>query len=302
MNFRQLEVLVSVIRHGSFSRAAEELFLTQPTVSTHIGALEEELGVQLVSRGHKSATPTQAGAVLYEYANALLRMRDNVYNSMKRCPELLNSMLELAASTVPAAYLLPPLIAAFCKTYPGVRFSVRESNSQKVLACVLSGEVELGFAGTELRSEKCRFDEVAADRLVIVAPRCAPYTEYAGGEISPAVLQSAPFVLRASGSATQKEADAFLINVGIAPQSLHAAAYMDGIESVKQAVRSGLGVAILSEIAVRDMEARGEVLVFRNENPFLHRKLYCLCRSDRALSPSAELFLHFVKSRAAALG
>ena len=297
MNFRQLEVLVSVIRHSSFSKAAEELFLTQPTVSTHIGTLEEELGVQLVSRGHKTVFPTQAGTVFYEYANGLLRMRDNVLDSMKHYPDLLSSTLELAASTVPAEYVLPSKLVEFRKLYPNVRFSIRESNSEQVLSRILSNEVELGFAGAELRNEKCKFEEICSDRLVIVTPVAETFSQAPADKFPRELLQSMPFILRTSGSATQKEADAFLANMGISPQSLHIAAYMESIEAIKQSVRSGLGIAILSEIAVKDMEERGEILVFRNENPFMHRKLYCVHRGDKPLSPAADLFLNFIKGK-----
>lgn len=297
MNFRQLEVLVSVIRHSSFSKAADELFLTQPTVSTHIGTLEEELGVQLVTRGHKTVYPTQAGTVLYEYANGLLRMRDNVLDSMKHYPDVLSSTLELAASTLPAEYILPSFLAEFRKLYPNVRFSIRESNSEQALARILSNEVELGFAGTELRNEKCKFEEICSDRLVIVTPAAEPYTKVSPDEFPRELLQNAPFILRTSGSATQMEADSFLVNMGIAPQNLHVAAYMESIEAIKQSVRQGLGIAILSEIAVKELEERGEILVFRNENPFMHRKLYCVYRGDKPLSPAADLFLNFIRTQ-----
>jgi len=297
MNFRQLEVLVSVIRHGSFSKAAKELFLTQPTVSSHTSSLEEELGLELVKRGSKAASATRAGTVLYEYANGLLRMRDNVLDSMKHYPTLLSSNLEIAASTVPSAYLLPGLITKFHEAYPGIRFSVRESNSQDVLSHLLANEVEIGFTGAELRNEKCHFEELASDQLVIVTPARGIYAELPEGEFPKDLLQSSSFILRASGSATQKEADAFLINMGISPQSLHVAAYMDSIEAIKQTVKNGLGIAILSETAVQDMEKRGELRVFRSENPFLFRKLYCVYRSDKPLSPAGELFLNFALGR-----
>ncbi len=297
MNFRQLEVLVSVIRHSSFSKAAEELFLTQPTVSTHIGSLEEELGVQLVTRGRKTIHPTRAGAVFYEYANGLLKMRDNVLDSMKHYPDLLTSTIEVAASTVPAEYVLPRAVAAFRRDYPSVRFSIRESNSEQVLARLLANEVELGFTGTESRTEKCRFEQIGTDRLVIITPDCEPYRAAVPDQFPAELLETSPFLLRAPGSATQKEADSFLINMGIAPQNLHVAAFMDSIFAIKQSVRNGMGIAILSEIAVKDMEKRGEILVFRNENPFMHRNLYCVYREDVPLSPPGELFLNFIKSR-----
>lgn len=297
MNFRQLEVLISVIQYGSFSKAAEDLYLTQPTVSTHISTLEQELGVQLIERGRKNVRPTQAGAVFYEYANGLLRMREHVLESMKHYPDLLGGTLEIASSTVPASYVLPDMITDFHSCYPYIRFNIRELNSEGVHASLLANEAELGFVGMALHNEKYAYEELCSDSLVIITPRREPFLSMPKDEFPSELLKTTPFILRTSGSATQKEADSFLVNVGISPQSLCVVAYMDSIEAIKQSVCSGLGIAILSEIAVRDMEAQQQILVFRSENPFMQRKLYCMRRADQALSPCADLFLSYIKSR-----
>lgn len=299
MNFRQLEVLVSVIRCGSFSKAAEELFLTQPTISAHIRSLEDELEVVLIKRGHKTAIPTPAGAAFYEYANGLLRMRDGVADSMKNYTKLLSSSLEIAASTVPGEYILPKLIADFAKEYPNLRVTLKESGSREVLAKLLNGEAELGFTGAELRNERCVFEDLTADRLVIITPVEDPFTHIVGDELPAEVLKDAPFILRLGGSATQKEADAYLINLGISPQSIKAVAYMDSTEAIRRSVSCGLGIAIISQFAAENMAKQNEILMFAPDNPFLHRRLYCAYRNDTHLSPAAELFLNFAKQRTA---
>lgn len=295
MNFRQLEVFVAIVNFHSFSKAAEELYLTQPTVSAHISALEEEMGVQLIVRSTKAVYPSAAGTVLYEYANNLLQMRDRTYFAMKHYPQMLVSTLEVAASSVPAEYVLPGLIARFCKQFPQVLFSVREADSEGVVHKVLADEAALGFTGTAPGGGKCECIEIAKDRLVIVAPNADPYRSLPKDHFPAETLKTAPVLLRLPGSGTRKESDAYLINCGLNPAELHAAAYFDSIESIKQAVAGGMGVSIMSEISVMDLEKQGKALVFRNENPFMRRSLYCVYRKEKQLPPAAELFMKFLR-------
>lgn len=295
MNFRQLEVFVSIVKFHSFSKAAEELYLTQPTVSAHISALEEEMGVQLIVRSTKAVYPSPAGAILYEYANNLLMMRDRTYYAMKNYPDMLTTTLEMAASTVPAEYVLPGLIAEFNRQYPQVLFSIREADSEHVIRKVITDEVMLGFTGTTLDDDKCEFTQIAEDRLVIVAPNNEEYRALPKDGFPTETLRTAPIILRMLGSGTRKEADSYLINCGLNPSELHTVAYFDSIESIKQGVRCGMGISIMSEISVADLENQGEVLIFRNENPFMHRHLYCVYKKSRQLPPSAELFVKFLK-------
>ena len=291
MNFRQLEVFVSIVKFHSFSKAAEDLYLTQPTVSAHISALEEEMGVQLIIRSTKAVYPSAAGAVLYEYANNLLMMRDRTYYAMKHFPEMLTTTLELAASTVPAEYVLPKLMHNFSQQYPHILFSVREADSGQVIRRVVTDEAVLGFTGTTLEEEKCKFVEIAKDRLVIATPNTEAYQALPRDNFPVESLKTAPFLLRMLGSGTRKESDSYLINCGVSPEDLHTVAYFDSLEGIKQAIACGMGISIISEISVLDMEQQGKVLVFRNENPFMHRKLFCVYRKDRQLPPAAELFL-----------
>lgn len=295
MNFRQLEVFVSIVKFHSFSKAAEELYLTQPTVSAHISALEEEMGVQLIVRSTKAVYPSPAGAILYEYANNLLMMRDRTYYAMKHYPQMLTTTLDVAASTVPAEYVLPPLIAAFGKQYPQILFSVHEADSEHVIRKVITDEVMLGFTGTTMDEDKCEFTEIARDRLVIVTPNIDEYHSLPKDDFPIETLREAPFILRRTGSGTRKESDAYLINCGVSPSDLHAVAYFDSIESIKQAIQAGMGISIMSEISVAELEGQAKVLVFRNENPFMHRHLYCVHKKNGQLPPSAELFIKFLK-------
>ncbi|MDR0841717.1 MAG: LysR family transcriptional regulator [Christensenellaceae bacterium] len=295
MNFRQLEIFVTILRCHSFSKAAEELYLTQPTVSAHIGALEQELGTQLIVRSTKAVSPTAAGTVLCEYANALLDLRSRADAALHSYPNTLCATLDIAASTVPAEYVLPQHIAAFCKQHTQVRFAMHEMDSARVVRQVAAGEAVLGFCGSMEEGGNCTFTPIGEDRLVIVTPNRAPYSELPGDDFPTALLRTEPFLLRLPGSGTRREADAYLIHCGIAPGELHTIAYFDSIASIKQGIVQGMGISILSELSALDIAAAGSALLFRNESPFLHRSLYCVQRSGNSLPPAAELFVKYLQ-------
>jgi DNA-binding transcriptional LysR family regulator len=124
LDFRQIEAFIQVVKLKSFSKAADAVFLTQPTISTHINSLENELGVKLVDRSGKEIVPTKAGKIFYDYANSLLNVRDSAIHSLNEFSTKIEGKLEIAASTVPSQYLLPELMAAFLEHYKKVNLCI----------------------------------------------------------------------------------------------------------------------------------------------------------------------------------
>lgn len=280
----------------SFSKAAQMLFLTQPTVSAHIGALEDELGVTLLVRSTKGIYPSAAGVTLYDYAQEIqglcAKARYAVQNRAAAAPYT----LRLAASTIPASYVLPRVVGDFHADYPHIVLSVQQMNSEQVARCVKAGDAELGMCGADPEDDALLSKAIMEDRLVIITPNAKPYTELPRNAFPPAMLKDAPFILRQPGSGTRKEAESYLLSLGIAPSTLHVAALLESTESIKQAVANGAGVSILSQMAAADLEQLGKLLLFRNEDRFLTRSLYCVCNRARALSPAGELFRRYLNN------
>ena len=147
MDFRQIEAFVYVVRHKSFSKAADAIYLTQPTISSHISSLENEIGTKLVDRSGKEITPTEAGKMFYEFANNLINIRDNAVFTLSEFSRKIEGKVEIAASTVPAEYLLPKLMLGFRNKYDKISFSVQQLDSKQVIDELLERNFEFGIVG-----------------------------------------------------------------------------------------------------------------------------------------------------------
>ena len=294
MHFKQLEAFVNVIKFKSFSKAAEEIYLSQPTISAHISALESEFGTKLIIRSTKEVYPSKAGQIFYEYASEMLRMRDKAILSVKSCATDIRGTLEIAASTVPSQYLLPELLPQMAKDYPNLFFELKQYDSREVANHIINMDAEIGIVGTQLEKNKCVFEPFASDQLVLITPNLEKYRELKG-DFPLSMLKKEPFILREYGSGTRKETEESLSNMGVDPKSLHLIAQMDSTESIKQAVSKGLGVSITSRIAAEDYARFGLLLIFDLKSEFLKRKFYFVYHKDRPLSPAAEAFMKFAR-------
>lgn len=290
MNFVQLEAFVAVIRHRSFSKAADAIYLSQPTISSHIRSLESELGVQLLIRSTKEIYPSTTGRIFYNHATELLALRDRALNEVRSYSSSVQGTLEIAASTVPSQYVLPKVLAKLSQKHPDLFFSVKQYDSVHVIQKVINMDVEIGVSGTHFDKSACVFEPFCNDRLAIITPNTELYRDMQG-KISKNAIMSSPFIAREPGSGTRKEYEDFLKDIGIEPKQMHTVAQMQGTESVKQAVKNGLGIAIISKIAARDLIDSGEVLSFDYVSEKLNRNLYFVYLKNRHLSPTAEAFM-----------
>lgn len=298
MDLKQLEVFLAVAQQNSFSKAAKQMFLTQPTVSAHIRALEKELGTQLIVRAPKGVFLTEDGAVLIEYARDMLALRDSAQTWFKNKKENEKSTVRIAASTVPAQYLLPHAMAALCREDPGAKFEILRCDSIGVVKNVLSRKAEFGLAGTRTDDARCRFEELCRDRLVIITPDTEHYRQLKAHGAPAQELCREPFLVREKGSGTQREAERFLQQLGVDAEHMHVVAQLNDPESIKQAVSQGLGVAVVSELGVRDYERFGMVQVLRFDTNASVRRLYLVMNDEHRLSPEAEKLCGLLRAAA----
>lgn len=295
MHFKQVEAFVNVIRHKSFSKAAEAIYLSQPTISAHISSLENELGVCLIVRSTKEVYPSAAGQIFYQYALEMLRLRDRAILEVQSYSTEVRGELDIAASTVPSQYILPELLPSLVEKYPKVFFSVRQYDSGEVVGRIVNMEAEVGMTGTAPDKGACAFEPFMDDQLVLIAPNAPEYQEMA--ELAPSVLRSLPVIVRESGSGTRREAEEFLLGAGVDPKSLHVVAQMQSTESIKQAVRKGLGVSVISRLAAADFLESGDVLELKLQSTHPQRSFYLVYHKKRPLSSAAEVFVKEVRAR-----
>ena len=173
LNLKQLEAFCAVVERGSFTAAAEALYLAQSTVSGHILALEKDIGVPLLVRsGKRRITLTEEGRRVYDHAHTILQSCAELSRELE---EQTSREVSLAASSIPMQYILPQLISEFHRENPDFRFLLRSGDSAAVHAAVLQGETHIGFVGAVLNTRELTYDCIATDPLVLVTPDTPRY-------------------------------------------------------------------------------------------------------------------------------
>lgn len=274
MELKQLRSFAAVVRYGSFTRAAENTYLSQPTISTHIRALEEELNTQLLLRDTKNLQVTPRGQELYECACRMLELQDNLLQRWRQSDQ---HIIQLGASTIPSAYILPEVLPRYGKQNPGSYFVVHQSDSRQVIQGVAEGLFDVGMSGMPCQDESIRCEPFFRDRMVLITPVSRRFLALQSqGEAALPELLAEPIILREAGSGSQKSADRFLAQMGLRESELRVTARVNDQESIKNLVSGGLGVSIVSEKAVRDFVAEKRLLAFPLPPGSAERNLYLL--------------------------
>lgn len=169
MNLKQLEAFIKVSDSKSFSKAAQELYLTQPTVSAHIQTLEKELKVRLFVRNTKTVKLSEDGKTLYQYARQMIELEQEIQSMFSKAAEQKERCITIATSTIPAQYILPDILVKFRERFPEEQFRIVESDSSTVIEQVASHLVDIGFSGTVIEKANCKYIPFYQDDLNIVA-------------------------------------------------------------------------------------------------------------------------------------
>ncbi len=294
MQLNQIEAFVAVAKLSSFTKAAKTLYLSQPTISTHITSLEAELNVQLIVRSTKGVSLSKAGVIFYKHAVQILKAVDCAVMSLKDFASETKGALEIAASTVPAQYIIPLFLSKLRDEFPQLFFTIKQFDSAEVVNQILSLDCEVGITGTIVES-KCVYEEFVKDRLVVITPNKEKYS-CLNGIFDVKLLKTEPFLLREEGSGTRKETEIFFNSLDIDIKKMNIAAQMYGTESIKQAVAGGVGISIISKVAAADFEKFGKILTFDLNSPYLDRSFYLVYLKNVLLSPAATAFIKFVKN------
>ena len=294
MDIRKLEVFCKIVDLKSFSKAAESVSLTQPTVSEHVRQLEDLLGEKLLDRLGREVLPTPAGELLFRYAVRLIKLQDETFQAIRQFSGNLTGDLVLGASTIPGAYLLPRLIESFQSRHPAIRLRLKIADTAKTIHHLLSGEMEIGIIGARARVPALESTDIFSDRLILVVPPRHPWAKVS--TISLEDLPMQPFILREEGSGSRTVMNEELLRHGFNPAALSPVAEIDSSEAVRQAVKAGLGIAILSSLALAEDLEKGSLVQVSIEGVDIRRPFYLVQRKNRQLSPLAQAFLEHLRS------
>ncbi len=291
MDFKQIEAFVNVVRYKSFSKAADATFFTQPTISTHIRNLEKELGVKLLDRKSRAVEMTPQGAKFYKYAVEMINARAQAFDALDNSSDRVEGILEIQSSSIPAVTFLPDLLAGFRMEHSGIQYYVSSSDTQTVIDNITERRGEIGFIGDEPGGGGIEAVKVFTDKVVMIAP--ASYDIPDRITMSEAVTY--PFIWRETGSATRKSFEDAAVAMGYDKEVFDVAALFDDMDSVIRAVEAGLGVAIISEKVASTIGSRTRIIQIEDFDE--ERSFYMITLRSSSLSPAAEAFMEYVRSR-----
>ena len=293
MDLRALEVFCKIVELRSFSRAAEAVLLTQPTVSGHIKALEEELGLKLFDRAGKTVTPTRAGEILYGYGRRILALRDEARQAINKHKGGLTGHLALGGSTIPGAYILPPIVAAFKREHPGVTITLNIRGSRDIVRDVIEGTCEIGMVGARFEEGRLHYEQFAKDDLVLAVPAAHPWASRSTVRLRE--LAGQPFIMRERGSGTRKVMEECLTTHGLDAGNLRVVLEVTGNEAVRQALKAGAGISVISRRAIEDEIHHKMVAAVRIHGVRLVRDFFLVTHKSRPRSPLGQAFLSFLE-------
>ena len=264
-NFR-LRVFRAVAEEMSFRKAAEVLHLSQPAVSQHIHALEEEAGVRLFDRargeGHGSQISlTEAGRVLLGYAKSAAATMAEAQRALAALNDEALGALRLGASTTVAQYVLPRILGAFLRQYPQVKLSLVSGNTEKIVEAVAEERVELGIIEGPTMRRDVKTERLVQDEMVLIASPNHAWAAKGAGAIRPEELTESPLLLRERGSGSRRVVERALKKAGLPLRSLKVAMELDSTEAIISGVEAELGVGFVSRCAVGKVLRLGSVKV-----------------------------------------
>lgn len=293
MEFKQLQSFVAVVKYQSFTIAAEKLQMSQPTISTHIRMLEEELYSPLVIRTTKSLEITPKGWELYECALNILCLKDNLIQSWV---ENKKQKLHLGASTIPSAYILPEILPSFIKEFPDVNFVINQSDSGGIIKEVRNGTYHVGLIGMHCEDELLTCIPFYQDRMVLITPVNEHYLAMKEQEdLSLSTLIREPIILREDGSGSKKSTDLFFQSLGLYEGSLNVTAQINDTEAIKNLVAGGLGISVISNKAAKNFIEEKKVLMFELPEQVAARTLYIVFQKNFILKSYVKSFIEYVE-------
>ncbi len=294
MDLRQLEIFVKVTELKSFSKAAQALRLTQPTISEHIRTLEQELGVRLLDRLGRGAEATRAGQLLLSHATRMLQLQRETLQAMDSFQGRLAGDLHVAASTIPGEYVLPSLIGRFKEKFPDIVISLLIGDSRAVVDWVIDGRAEVAVVGAKLAHRGIEYRELMPDELVVVVP--VAHSWHGKKEIGLADLRAEALLLREQGSGTRAAFESALAQAGQDLSAFRIVGEMGSTQAIKQAVKAGVGVSVISRRAVEEECRSGLVWCLKIRDLKITRAFHIATHRDRSRSPLAEAFRSFLEA------
>ncbi len=287
----QLRVLRAIVKEGSFKKAADALYVTQPAVSLQIQNLEKQLEVPIFDRGGRKAQLTQAGETLLNYCESILNQCQEACRALDDLKNLKGGSLVVGASQTTGTYLMPRMIGIFRQKFPDVSVQLEVHSTRRTGWSVANGQIDLAIIGGQLPTELNEMLEVipyATDELALVLP--VRHSMSKQKELTKDDLYRINFVSLDSKSTTRQVVDQLLTNSGLDIQRLRVEMELNSLEAIKNAVQSGLGAAFLPVVSIERELAAGTIHKPLIADLNVHRELKLISHPSRYCSKASKAF------------
>ena len=278
---------MAVYREKSFTKAAELLFTSQPTISEHMQNLEARLNCRLFDRLGRSILPTAEAELLYPRAIAILDDLRRLEEDINTTRQGTSGELIIGASTIPGTYILPAIAASFKNDFPGISFEIRINDSAKIVDAVAENELLFGVVGAKIPVAGLVFQPFIEDQLILAAAAANPVPP----SISMEMLHSLPFIVRERGSGTRKSIEALLGQQRQSFEQFNICATLGSSSAVKEAIKADLGLSIISRHAVRDELLQGTIKEVDVSGLTMKRNFFVVTSRKRTQPNHYQLFL-----------
>lgn len=289
MNLNQLWIFYNVVIHKGFSSAGEALFLTQPAISTQIKLLEESYKVKLFERHGRKIELTDAGKILFSYAEKIFTLAREAENVIEDTKELKRGTIKISASLTMGTYYLPDILNIFKKQYPNIEIQMTVGNSEFVVQNILSFNSDLGFLAQQISNEKLLIHPFIEEELVLIVPPSHEYATRKNIEFNK--INGQNFIMREKGSGTRDEIENKFKNENI---KVNVIMELGSNESIKRAVEAGLGVSILPANVVKREAKSGLLKIIHFSGKKFTRKFYIVYHKDKYISNLIKSFLKLI--------
>ncbi|NOY64343.1 MAG: LysR family transcriptional regulator [Nitrospirae bacterium] len=297
MDLHHLRIFTEVYKQKSFSKAAEILLLSQPTVSEHIKTLEDELSCKLFDRLGRTIVSTRIADILYPRALNILEEVEKLRTEIVSIQGNIAGHIRIGASTIPGTYILPTLATEFQSRYRDISFEILIEDSKKITDMVLNHELIMGIVGAVMEPERLNYTPFVEDELVLASTGDIINKN----TITVEELLRIPFVIREEGSGTRKTIEEHLLKKNTSINNLNIVAILGSTDSVKQAIKSSLGASILSRISIREELERGVLKETKIKGLEIKRDFSIITHKKRTLPPHYQALFEFITERSGVL-
>lgn len=294
MEFRQLESFCAVVRYQSFTKAAEKLYISQPTISTHIRMLEQEFNSRLIIRTTKNIEITPHGKELFACAQKIFTLKNDL---IQKWSEENKKIIRIGASTIPADYILPEVLPLFCQKYPDIQLHIHQNDSGNILQSILNGKFTIGMVGMKSFEKELDFVPFFHDEIVMITSKQEKFLHFSQKAFNQddliSLLKKETIILREQGSGSKKRLESYFEQINLSEKSLNIIARLNDQESIKKLVASGLGISFISAKAITSAD---NLLTMKLPENNLTRSLYFAYHKDYILKEHILSFIKFVQN------